>query len=353
MSGGHRFLGRSLGSLAAVVAAGRVLTKRDGGAPDPAAAEPLGAIRGEPRYVRGPRASRLYTEWFPAGRRGRGTLIFTHGLCLTEAVWHYQKRDLVGGPFNVVTWDLPGHGHSDSITPGELTHDLALDALERVIHEYADPEGVVLVGHSLGGVIVLGYAGFRQEACARHVRGTVLVSTPMLHFAHSIAGRWPGARLEARALGKAFTYVVESHLLERFLARDVGKDGPSVSYRIVRVGFGRGPSPTLVRYVRDMIASVPPQVRADAFRTMSGYDMRPAIHRVVQPALVVMGGRDRLVDPEESRRLGQRLPDADMLVFPDAGHAAFLEDHETFNQAVTDFALEHLGSVREPEAGSP
>lgn len=352
MSGGHRFLGRSLGALATVVAAGRVLTRRDGRAPDPAAQEPLGAIRGEPRYVRGPRASRLYTEWFPAGPGGRGTVILTHGLCLTEAAWHYQKRDLVGGPFHLVTWDLPGHGHSDPIAAGELTHDLALDALERVIGEYADRDGVVLVGHSLGGVVVLGYAGRRQEACARHVRGTVLVSTPMLHFAHSIAGGWPGARLEARALGKAFTYVVESDLLERVLARDVGRAGPSVSFRVVRVGFGRDASPTLVRYVRDMIASVPPQVRADAFRTMSGYDMRPLLHRVAQPSLVVIGGRDRLVNPDESLRLGERLPDADVLVLPDAGHAAFLEDPDTFNGALRDFASEHLGSVLEPEAGS-
>lgn len=350
MSGGHRFLGRSLGSLATVVAGGRLLHRRDGRRPDPAHEEPLGAVRGEPREVRGPRASRLYTEWFPAGPGGHGTVILTHGLCLTEAAWHYQKRDLAGGPFHVVTWDLPGHGHSDPIAPGELTHDLALDALERVIGEYADDAGVILVGHSLGAVVTLGYSGRRQECCARHVRGTVLVSTPVLHFARSIAGGWPGAGLEARALGRVFTSVVESDLVERFLARDVGRDGHSMSYRVVRVGFGRNASPAHVRYVRDMIASVPPQVRADAFRTMSGYDMRPMLHRVRQPTLVVVGARDRLVNPEESRRLAHRLPEAELLVLPEAGHAPPLEEHEAFNEALARFARKHL--ARHPEADS-
>lgn len=340
---GHRFLGRGLRSLAGMVALGRVMAFRESQRPDPAAGDHLGAIRGEQRMLRGPRASRLYTEWFPPAEGAPGgTLILTHGLCLTEAVWHYQKRDLTGGQFGLATWDLPGHGHSDRIAPGELTQEMAIDALARVVDEYADPRGVILVGHSLGGVVALGYLARHAETAGRRVRGVALASTPVRQLAHSIAGNWPGARAEARILGRAIRYLIESKAIDRRLAHDVGGEAASLSYRVVRVGFGKNASPTQVRYVRDMIASVPPQVRVDAFRAMTAYDVGPHLERIRHPALVVIGEQDRLVNPGESRELASRLPDAQVLSLPAVGHAAFLEVPTTFNAAVAGFAERQL-----------
>ncbi|HEX6208742.1 MAG TPA: alpha/beta hydrolase [Actinomycetota bacterium] len=335
---GRRFIGRSLRSLGGMLALGRLAARLDDNGPDPAEGDHLGAIRGEVRTVRGPRASSLYTEWFPPAEEGGPTIVFTHGLCLTEAVWHYQKRDLCGGPYGAVTWDLPGHGHSDRIAPGELTQEMGIDALARVVETYAGANGVVLVGHSLGGTLTLGYLARHAEAARERVLGAVIVSTPLVQFAHSVAGRWPGAGLEARIMGKAVRYLVESDLVDRRLARDVGTDLDTLSYRVVRVGFGKHASPTQVRYVRDVIASVPPQVRADAYRAMTAYDVRSHLGRVEHPILVVIGEEDRLVDPEESRTLATSLPGAEVLGLEDVGHAPFLEAPEAFNDAVLAFA---------------
>ena len=106
---GRRFLAYSVGALAAGAAAGRLVERQDRRRADPARDDALGALRGQPRRVRGPRASSLYTEWFP-GSGERGTVIFTHGYCLTEALWHYQKRDLAGGSWSMATWDLRSEG---------------------------------------------------------------------------------------------------------------------------------------------------------------------------------------------------------------------------------------------------
>jgi pimeloyl-ACP methyl ester carboxylesterase len=250
--------------------------------------------------IRGPRASRLYTETFP----GPGTLVFTHGYCLTEAVWHYQKRDLAGR-FGVVTWDLPGHGHSPGLAPGRLSLEFCADAMARVIDEAADGS-VVLVGHSLGGVIALAYLARHPETAAERVRGAVLVSTPMTHLARAVAGRWPGGALESRVVGRTLQYVVQSDLAERVLGRDVGRRDLSLSYRVVRWGFGRDPSPSHVLFVRDAIASV------------------------------------RLVDPDESRAMADLLPRGRTIAFPEAGHAVFLEDHEGFNAELGRFAARRL-----------
>ena len=337
MRRGRRFLAYSVGALAGA-AAGRIVARRDGRREDPAAGDHLGSIRGEPRRIRGPRASDLYTEWFPGKGQEDRTVILTHGYCLTEAVWHYQKRGLADAPFGLVTWDLPGHGASPPAAPGRLTLAQTVDALARVVDGYG-PGDVVLAGHSLGGVISLGYLIRHADVAAERVKGLILVSTPVQHFARAAAGRWPGASLEARALGGVVQSVVESDLFDRVMARDVGTEEISaLSYRLVRWGFGHQPSPTQVRFIRDVIASVPPDVRADTFRIMTGWDFTPYLSRITVPTLVVIGNRDRLVAPAESRDLVDRLPTGEALVFADAGHAAFLERPNRFNREVGRFA---------------
>jgi pimeloyl-ACP methyl ester carboxylesterase len=348
---GRRFLAYSVGALASAAVAGRLVRRADGRRPDPQREEPLGALRGTPRRIRGPRASRLYTEWFPPADAGAGTVIFTHGYCLTEAMWHYQKRDLAGGDFGLVTWDLPGHGHSPALPPGGLSLDLAADTLARVVEEYRDPGGLVLVGHSLGGVVTLAYLLRHAEACRDAVRGVVVVSTPMMYFARSAAGRWPGARFEARALGKVVQAAVESDLFDRVLGHDVGSEDLSLSYRLVRWGFGRRPSPAHVRFVRDSIASVPPEVRRDTYRIMTGWDLRPDLPKISVPALVITGSRNRLVNPEEARDMAGILPKGRALELAEAGHVPILEQHRRFNWELRRFVGRRFGSGRRERAG--
>lgn len=347
MKRGHRFLAGTIGAVAGVAAAGRAMRRPR---PTPEDLEVLGSVRGEVVTLRGPRASRIYAERFPGTR---GTIILTHGWCLSEAVWHYQKRALSDAGFTVVAWDLPGHGSSTPVARGHLTLEVSIDALARVVERFADPLGTVLLGHSLGGVLTLGYLAGHPEAARRHVKGAVFVSTPLMHFARSVAGRWPGASLEARALGSVMEFVVSNPALDRMFSAGIGEHrSVPLSYRVVRVGFGQDPSPAHVRFVRDLIATVPPEVRADTFRAMTGYDLTGALDEVKVPSLVIIGGRDRLVNPDESRLIGQRLARSKTVVFPDAGHAAFLERAEEFDREVIAFAGRRLRPRASRAAGA-
>jgi pimeloyl-ACP methyl ester carboxylesterase len=358
---GHRFLAYSLGTLAAASAAGRLITRRDGRREDPAADEALGAIRGAPSTIAGPGGGRLYIERFPgrlqpAAPSLSGTLLLTHGWCVTEAAWHYQKRDLAGGRFDLVTWDLPGHGHSEALPRDHLSLDHAADALAMVIDAHAEGD-VVLVGHSFGGAVTIRYLAMHAATAKRRVRGIVLVSTPLMHVARAVAGRWPWAGIEARILAGVMERAVQSGLTDRVLWRDVGRSEVGrLSYRVVRVGFGDRPLPSHVRFMRDVIASVPAEVRADTFRTMNGYDARPDLDRIAVPALVVAGARDRLMSPADSVAMAARLRRGRHLLLPEAGHAVFIEAHEALNDAVSRFAARRLAprprrGPRSSEAG--
>jgi pimeloyl-ACP methyl ester carboxylesterase len=134
----------------------------------------------------------------------------------------------------------------------------------------------------------------------------------------------------------------------------VGTDDISaLSYQLVRWGFGRDPSPTQVRFVRDVIASVGPEVRADTFRIMTGWDFTPHLPEIKVPTLTVIGGRDRLVNPEESRSLATLLPRDRMVVLPDAGHVVFLERPRRFNAELRRFVQRRLEGRAVSRADSP
>ncbi|MGN9841298.1 alpha/beta fold hydrolase [Nonomuraea sp. H19] len=49
-----------------------------------------------------------------------------------------------------------------------------------------------------------------------------------------------------------------------------------------------------------------------------------------QPALVANGESDRMVPTENSRDLARRLPDSDLVIYPDAGHGGIFQFHGQF-----------------------
>lgn len=336
---GHRFLAASVGGALGLSLGGVVFRRRP-----PQVAEPLPeAPPGERLSVRGPAGCRLHVERL-AGTGG--TLVFTHGWCLTEAAWRLQKVGLGGNPHRLVTWDLPGHGASTPGTGRSITLDLAVESLARVVDRAADGgEGLVLVGHSLGGAVTLSYLAAHPDTARRRVRGVVIASTPLMHVPRSVAGRWPGAALEASMLHSGLAFAVSNPVANLVLGAEAGRRGRDpLSYPVIRAGFGRAPSPVHVRFVRDLIASVPGRVRTETFHAMRDYDLRGAIEDIRVPALVLLGSRDRLVNPAETRTLARLLPQAESVEFDGAGHALFLERAEEFNGAVAEFARAHLGA---------
>ena len=98
------------------------------------------------------------------------TLVLTHGLGVSSAVWADQVR-LFADDFRVVTWDLRGHGCSGSTNTPFVLRDLANDLL--TVLDDAGIERAVIVGHSAGGVISQKFALDHP----RRVAGLVLTGT--------------------------------------------------------------------------------------------------------------------------------------------------------------------------------
>src|SRR5205823_2758745 len=101
------------------------------------------------RTIPGPGGSSLRVE--AMGPPDGPTIILTHGWGLNSTVWWYARQAL-GRRYRIVVWDLPGLGRSRLFADGKVTVDRFAQALGAVIEE-AGPGPVVLVGHSIGGMI--------------------------------------------------------------------------------------------------------------------------------------------------------------------------------------------------------
>lgn len=83
---------------------------------------------------------------------GDTTLLFVHGWAIDQTYWSHQVEDLCS-EYRVVTIDLPGHGRSGTNRESWAVEDYAGDV--RAVMDQLRLENVVLIGHSMGGNIIL------------------------------------------------------------------------------------------------------------------------------------------------------------------------------------------------------
>ena len=147
--------GRGFALAAAAVGVGyateRLIAGRLRGRPDRNVTRDLAALP-DARYHVVPTFDGGETYIVERGPVGGRPIVLLHGLSLSSAAWHYQLIDLADA-FRVIAVDFRGHGRS---TPGaegyglkHLSRDLAS------VLEYLDLRNAVLVGHSMGGMVIM------------------------------------------------------------------------------------------------------------------------------------------------------------------------------------------------------
>jgi pimeloyl-ACP methyl ester carboxylesterase len=81
--------------------------------------------------------------------------VLVHGAWQAPYVWDSVQTDLVKNGNKVIIVELPGHG-SDTTAPHQLSLDVYRDKVINAIS--AADSNVILVGHSMGGMVISGVA---------------------------------------------------------------------------------------------------------------------------------------------------------------------------------------------------
>jgi len=83
------------------------------------------------------------------------TFVLVHGAWQAPYAWQFVKQRLEQAHQKVIVVELPGHG-TDTMPPLNLTLNSYRDKVMAAIQ--AQPDNVILVGHSLGGMVVTAVA---------------------------------------------------------------------------------------------------------------------------------------------------------------------------------------------------
>ena len=262
------------------------------------------------------------------------SVVFVHGYTLSMASWAFQRRTLAAElatanghrpDARLVFYDQRGHGSSGRGAPEHATIEQLARDLEAVLEARAPRGPVVLVGHSMGGMTVMGLAALRPELFGSRVVAAALISTSSGQLADLSFGL-PGLLTRVRAAVfpvAAWTMRQRPALAER--TRRVAADLVSTVTRSLSFASA-DVDPALGHYVDAMIAGTPVDVIAEFYPALAGMDHTGSLEPLrAVPTLVLTGDADKLIPKEHSDRIVERLPDSQYVVVPDAGHMVLLE----------------------------
>ena len=244
----------------------------------------------EPDWRAGGRYVRLsdgLTHWRREGSPDGLPIVLVHGATVPSWEFDALVPPLLGAGFQILRFDLYGHGASDR-PAGAYTFERFTRQVVEIIESSDFPRPALLLGHSFGAALVAAVAAARPDLAAK----LVLVA-PMLDF-NSSSGwtkvfRYPsigefamhfiGIPALIRRRRRRYAGIGQSHLTPRFIEQ--------VSY----AGFGRG----LLSMIRTA-ALGDQSVRYSALRSVD------------RDVLVVTGNHDTIIPLEHMARVRSLLP---------------------------------------------
>lgn len=255
----------------------------------------------------------LYVE--ETGSRGRQSILFINGYSTSGRGWIYQTDSPLAEDMHLVTMDTRGHGRSEEPANGYDDPQLWADDIQSVIDEL-ELDDPVLVASSMAGVYVSDYLTIHGED---DIAGINLVG----------ANSWLGPDTGRSLTGEDFLELVPA-----MESNDAAEANAAIDELWRRIPHE--PLSTRDHYFMiGVTIQTPPTVRSQIIRrTVSPENLYRSIE---VPVLITHGEEDTIVLPEAARMHADLFPNARTSLYPEIGHAPFLETPSRFNRELREF----------------
>jgi pimeloyl-ACP methyl ester carboxylesterase len=250
------------------------------------------------------------------GKAGGIPVVFLHHLTAVLDDWDPRVVDGLATKRHVIAFDNRGVGGSGGATP-KTVEEMARDAVAFIAALGFNE--VDLLGFSLGGFV----AQVIAQQQPRLVRKIILAGTGPAG-GEGIAN--VGAVLQ-EAFGKA---TAANKHPKQFLFFTQGSNGQAAADEFLRRLKERGEdldTPVSNETVQAQLAAIQAWGQGDAAK----------LGTVQHPVLVVNGDHDVMVPSFNSFELARKLPNAQLSIFPDAGHGGIFQYHTAFVEQALAF----------------
>jgi len=233
---------------------------------------------------------------------GSGTpVVLVHGNT-GSSLWWSRVMDLPG--FRALAPDLPNFGRSDPIEAADI--DAYADRLAAFIGALG-LERPVVVGHSLGGAVVMSMAARDPELA----RAIVLVD---------------GASPAGLKTPEEHYPIIELYKTDRgLMRRALSAVAPALR------------DEAFLDALADDAMLMAPHAFAGNARALERFDYRGRAGAFTGPVLVLWGRRDVIITEAMARDTVAAYGDSRLAVFEDLGHSAMVEDPALFRKTLLEF----------------
>lgn len=232
-------------------------------------------------------------------------VLLSNGFSSTTRMWRGQI-DAFKDRYSILTWDMRGHGQSDSPEdPAAYSEALTVDDMAAIL-DHCGFERAVIGGLSLGGYMSMAFAATYPE----RVAGLMLFDTGPGYKNDKTREDWNISALRQ--------------------AKEFEKKGLDALGKSEEMQLGGHKSASgLALAARGMLA----QKNARVINSLP---------YIAVPTLVLAGAKDKpfLAGTDYMAR---KIPDARKVIIPDAGHAANIHQPAAFNEAMDEFLTRIYG----------
>ena len=243
------------------------------------------------------------------GPRGAAPLVFMHGVAL-DLTWWGEQIEEFARDFDVIAFDMPGHGLSGKTTVAP-SFDMLADALNAVL-THAGVRAAHLVGISVGGMIAQHFALRHPE----QVRSLSLIAT-LCAFADPVREALRERAKVARTQGMAALV-------------------PLTNARWFSAPF-RERRPDVLDRATTCLLAQDADFHASMWEMISGLDLELKISAIACPTLVVAGTEDPNAPVSAAQRIAGLIEGASLQVMVGSGHFQTVESPVVFNTLLRRF----------------
>ena len=248
-------------------------------------------------------------NWVRTSTEKSETVVLIHAVGHDLTYWDRQIEAL-SSDYNIVAFDLPGHGSSTGI-PEDWSFDYAAAVVSKLIEE-TSTSSVHLIGISFGGMIAQVTTLSRPDL----VRSLTLIGTA----SHFLDTARDAMRARAETVRKGGMVAVVQSSLERWFTQKTRSQRPDIVDRMTKTLLGDDPA-----------------THAAIWDLISNLDIRSRMGEIACPTLILVGEDDPSTPPSIAYELRNAISDAKITVVPDASHIVTIEAPRFVNTALREF----------------